>query len=440
MKKLLIITYYWPPGGGVTVIRCLKMAKYLRQHGWEPVILTAEGAHYPVLDPTGEKDVPEGIEVLRVPIWEPYAIYKKFMGKPADENVNNVFYIEQSKADWKHRLAVWVRSNFFIPDARASWIRPSIKFLKDYLKDHPVDAILSSGPPHTNTRIGTLISKATGIPLICDYQDPWTQVDYYQLLSLTPWGRRRHERMEQEAFRQATLSLIVSPSWKEDLEEIGADNVKVLPLGYDPDDFDRLVRRPHEKFTLTHLGLLGYDRCPDVLFAALAELVKEDAAFAADFELRLYGQVDYRVKETMERYELTPWINYAGYVSRGEAIQETLNSHLLLLALNQQDNVKGRVPGKLFEYMAARRPVLCFGPADSDTVGMLRASESGVNLPYTAHRDDVMAALRSWHADYRAGRETNLPMDAVLPYTHPTLTGQLAEWLNTVVATNKPTS
>ena len=220
-KRVLIITYYWPPSGGITVLRCLKIAKYLRRYGWEPVIFTAENAHYPTIDRSNGRDVPAGVEVIRQKIWEPYALYKKFMGKPADENVNNVFYTDSAAGGWKHELAVWVRSNFFIPDARATWISGSVKRLTAYLSKHPVDAIFSDGPPHSNTRIATLVSKATGTPWLADFQDPWTQVDYYQLLNLTRWGRAKHERQEQEAFEQADKITIVSPTWKTELEAIG---------------------------------------------------------------------------------------------------------------------------------------------------------------------------------------------------------------------------
>ncbi len=316
LKRVLIITYYWPPSGGIAVLRCLKFAKYLREYGWEPVIFTAQDAHYPTLDPTNEKDIPADLEVIRQPIWEPYAWYKKFMGKPADENVNNVFYTDESAGGWKHELAVWVRSNFFIPDARATWINGSVKRILNYLETNPVDAILSDGPPHSNTRIATLVSRATGLPWLADFQDPWTQVDYYQMLNLTRWGRKKHERQEQEAFRQASLTTIVSPHWKQDLEAIGAENVRVLYWGYDPEDFAGLERQAHEKFTLTHLGIMGHDRNPEVLFQAIRQLKEEEPGFAGDFELRLYGQVDHRVKASIEAHDLMEQTNFAGTVSR----------------------------------------------------------------------------------------------------------------------------
>ncbi|NJB86690.1 glycosyltransferase involved in cell wall biosynthesis [Lewinella marina] len=434
MKRVLIVSYYWPPSGGIAVLRCLKFAKYLRQSGWEPVIFTADGAHYPTLDESNNADLPENLEVIRQPIWEPYAWYKKFMGKPADENVNNVFYTDESAGGWKHRLAVWVRSNFFIPDARATWIRGSVNRILEYLKDNPVDAILSDGPPHSNTRIATLVSRATGLPWLADFQDPWTQVDYYQMLNLTAAARKKHERLEQEAFRQASLTTIVSPSWKTDLESIGARNVRVLYWGYDPNDFAGLQRQPHRKFTLTHLGIMGHDRHPEVLFRAIAQLKEEVEGFTEDFELRLFGQVDHRVRRSIEDHGLVEQTHFGGTVSRREALQETLDSHLLLLLLNQQDNATGRIPGKFFEYLAARRPILNFGPMDSDVARIMEKTNSGCSLGYDMAPARVAEYLNESYQSYRRGDTEELDREVIKEYSHPRLVKQLAGWLNEIAA------
>ena len=429
MRRVLIITYYWPPSGGIAVLRCLKFAKYLRQHGWEPVIFTARDAHYPTFDASNDRDIPEGIEVIRQPIWEPYAWYKKFTGKAADANVNNVFYTDEVASGWKHKLAVWVRSNFFIPDARAWWIRGSVKRILAYVQEHPVDAILSDGPPHSNTRIATLVRRATGLPWLADFQDPWTQVDYYQLLRLTPWARRKHERLEQEAFAQANKTTIVSPSWKRELEKIGAHNVSVLYWGYDPDDFSGLIPTPHRKFTLTHLGIMGYDRNPEVLFAALRQLRDTLPGFADDFELRLFGQVDHRVRARIEAQGLLDLTYFGGSIPRQEALQEMVDSHLLLLLLNQQPNAMGRIPGKLFEYLAARRPVLNFGPIASDVAHILQRAEAGETYSYSASPAEVIAWLRAAYTTYQTGQRQAL-QGAIESYSHPVLVSHLSRWLS----------
>lgn len=430
-KKVLIISYYWPPSGGIAVLRCLKWTKYLREFGWEPVVFTAKDAHYPTFDPSNEKDVPEGITVLRGEIFEPYALYKRFTGQDKDANVNNVFYVQDEQPGWAHRFSVWVRSNFFIPDARAMWVRPSVRFLLNYLKEHPVDAIVSDGPPHSNTRIATIIRQKTGIPWLADFQDPWTQVDYYQMLSLTKWADRKHRRLEQEAFRTADKTTIVSPTWKEELESIGAHNVSVIPWGYDPEDFADLEADKIPGFTFMHLGIMGHDRNPETFFRVLREIGEEIGDFQTDLHLHLVGQVDFSVQESFSMEGLLEKVILPGSVPRKKALQLMCGSPILLLLLNKQHNVKGRIPGKLFEYLAARRPILVLGPTDSDVARIVRETESG----YTCDYDDAPAirqVVLELYQRYQAGELYNPTRGDIEQYSVQNLTRRLAGYLDEI--------
>ena len=431
MKKVLIISYYWPPCGGIGVLRCLKIAKYLRDFGWEPIVFTAENAHYPSLDPSNEKDIPKGMTVLKQRIWEPYHFYKFLTGQKKDANVNNVFYVKEEKLGRMHNFSVWVRSNFFIPDARAMWIKPSVRYLLKYLKANPVDAIFSDGPPHSNTRIANLVHNATGIPWLADFQDPWTQVDYFQKLKLTKWGRAKHERLEQEAFQSANKTTIVSPTWRKELIAIGAQNVSVIPWGYDPEDYENLEKNLDVKFTLTHLGIMGYDRTPKALFQAVKELCEELPGFRAVFELKLVGQVDFSILELMEELGIEENVNLVGSVDRKTALGLMRNSRLLLLLLNQQDNIMGRIPGKLFEYLAVRRPILNQGPPDSDVATIIDSLESGETLDYT-DLQGLKTTLKNYYEAFTQGAlDRDLSSD-ISQYSIKTLTGKIAGYLEEI--------
>ncbi|MGC9343171.1 MAG: glycosyltransferase, partial [Bacteroidales bacterium] len=248
-KRVLIITYYWPPSGGIGVHRCLKFAKYLRDFGWEPVIFTAKDAQYPVIDESNFKHVPENLEVHSIPIFEPFSLFKKMSGRKPEDSPNPV-YVRDKKRSWIDEFSIWIRGNFFIPDARACWIRPAVRTISRFIKSQGnIDAIFSDGPPHTNTRIAYHLAKKFNIPWVADFQDPWTQVDYYKLLKITPIADRIHSRMEQGVFRQANRITIASPSWAKDLEKIGARDVKVLYYGYDKEDFtgNELSKEQQEK-------------------------------------------------------------------------------------------------------------------------------------------------------------------------------------------------
>ena len=209
MKRVLIITYYWPPSGGSGVQRWLKMSKYLPDYDWQPVIYTTENAEYPIIDPSLEKDVPTDMEVIRRPIHEPYNFYKKFLGIKKEETVKMGFIHEkEKKKGWKVNFSLWIRGNLFIPDARCGWVKPSVKYLKEYLKEHPVDAIISTGPPHSMHLIAMKLKEELGIPWIADFRDPWTEIDYYNDLHLTRCADRKHHRLEREVLTNLIADIV----------------------------------------------------------------------------------------------------------------------------------------------------------------------------------------------------------------------------------------
>jgi hypothetical protein len=432
-KKVLFITYYWPPAGGIGVLRCLKIAKYIREFGWEPVIYTAKDAQYSVLDESNFKHVHPDTTILRHPIIEPFNFYKMITGRKKDAPLLNVLNANEGKTGLMHAISVWVRSNFFIPDARSLWIGPSVKFLLKYLKENSVDAIFTDGPPHTNTMIANIIKEKTGIPWLADFQDPWTQVDYYQLLKLTKWADRKHRRMEQRVFKNADKITIVSPSWKRDLESIGAKNVGVIPWGYDEEDFDGEQVEPDKKFLISHLGLLGSDRNPDLLFRVICELCVEEPGFKDAIELRLIGSVDFSVKEAAGKFNVLEYVKFESQIPRKESLRLMRKSQLLLLLLNKADNAQGRIPGKLFEYMRAGRPILCFGPAGCDVENILKETNAGINIQYDNY-DLIKNTLRSLYRKFLAN-ELATNKSSIEKYSIRNLTGQIAGFLQEI--TNK---
>ncbi len=431
-KKVLIISYYWYPSGGIGVLRCLKIAKYLRQFGWEPIIYTAKDAHYPSYDESNLKDIPKDITVLRQPIFEPYRWYKRFTGKSPDANVNHALVASDQKEGWQHALSVWIRSNFFIPDARAFWIRPSVNFLVDYLKKNPVDAIFSDGPPHSNTRIACLVKQKTGIPWLCDFQDPWTQMDLYERLNVSAWAWQKHEKMEQEAFKAANAITIVSQSWKKDLENIGAKNVNVLPWGYDDDDFKHANFAPDWKLTLTHTGLLGEDRNPENLFVAMRELNEEVEDFKQVFKLQLIGEVDIKVKQAAEKQKVTHLITYISQLPRNEALKYIINTQALLLLLNDAGNMMGRIPGKFFEYLAAKRPILCLGATGTDVDKMMQDTSAGVSLSYS-DKNGIKAKLLAFYQAYKKTGIIESQTTNIEHFTSKNITKKVAMLLDEII-------
>ncbi|MEI6890078.1 MAG: glycosyltransferase family 4 protein [Bacteroidales bacterium] len=379
MKRVLIITYYWPPSGGAGVQRWLKFVKYLRRFGWEPVIYTPENPEFPETDFSLAKDVPENLEVIKQPIWEPYDTYKKLLGRKKEEKINAAFLSEKKKSSILENFSVWIRGNFFIPDARKFWIKPSIKFLQAYLKANPVSAVISTGPPHSMHLIAMEVSKRMNLPWLADFRDPWTNIDFYKDLKLTSRADALHRKLEKQVLSQAGAVTVISRGMEEDCHKLYERRYEVITNGYDPEDTD--ISHPPEmdkKFSIAHIGTLVSSRNPETLWIALKEMLFEDAKFAADLEIKLVGKVDYKVMESIEKYGLTSFLRKIDYMPHNEVVKCQQQSRVLLLIINNTPNAKMILTGKFFEYLAARRPILCLGPADGDAAAILTETNAGL--------------------------------------------------------------
>lgn len=430
MKKVLIISYYWPPSGGIGVHRCLKFAKYLQDFGWEPVVYAPLDAQYAYFDDTNFQHIPENITVLRRKIFEPFNLFKKISGRKKTDSANPV-YVRDRKLSKIDNLAIWIRGNFFIPDARCCWVKPSIKYLKKYLRENPVDAIFTDGPPHTNTLIGCRLSQATGVPWLMDYQDPWTQVDYYDMLKIGSRANKKHHKLEQEAFKTAKKTTIVSPTWKKDLESIGAKDVDVIVWGYDEDDFNHTAPSFDNEFSIIHAGQLGYDRRPDTFLKILGDLKKENPEFGQKLKLKFAGTVDYAILEMINNAGLKENYLPLGNINRPDAIILTEKAQILLLPLNIADNAKGRIPGKLFENMRAKRPILCLGPTDSDVAGIIRKTNTGETFEYNDY-EGIKTYLLEKFVKFKTNTNT-IQAKNLEQYTVKNQTKILAEFLYKII-------
>ncbi len=431
MKKILIITYYWPPSGAIGVHRCLKFAKFLRNYEWEPIIYTAKDAQYPYLDSSNFKHIPEGITVLKRKILEPFNLFKLFSGRKKTSVLTNPVQVRDKKQKFVDKLSIWIRGNFFIPDARSLWIKPSVRYLSKYLKENKIDAILSDGPPHTNTAIACKLSRKFNIPWLADYQDPWTQVDYYKEFMLSNFADKKHKKMEQEAFQTAKKTTIASPTWKKDLESIGAKNVDVIFWGYDEDDFVGIEAQKQDDFVISHAGLFGHDRNPTDFFKALKDLMSENKLFADKLKLKLAGPIDYFVKQAITEADLDQNTELLGSIPRNDALQLTVNSSILLLPLNKADNVQGRIPGKLFEQMRSNVPILCFSPKGTDVENIINETKTGKSFEYSDYQGikNYILELFENFMENKINKENK----NIEKYSQKNQVEKLAEYLNEII-------
>lgn len=382
-RKVLIITYYWPPSGGAGVQRWLKFSKYLREFGWEPIIYTPENPEAPAIDNSLEKDIPEGVSIIKRPIIEPYSVYKRFVGMKPGEKVNAGFLQEKEKPGMAEGFAVWLRGNFFIPDARRFWIRPSAKYLIEYLKDHPVDAIVSTGPPHSMHLIALKIHNKLNIPWLADFRDPWTGIDFYHQLKLTSWADRLHHKLERKVLASATAVTVVSQDMANEFNGIVKRDYCLVTNGYDEQDISPLPQNQlDEKFTVSHIGSINPSRNPVGLWKVLSDLSKENPEFADKLQIKLVGKVDIGVLKSIEENDLTKYLSRIEYMPHQHVMHEIRKSQVLLLLINNTPNAKGILTGKIFEYLGSGRPILNIGPEDGEAAVILENSDAGQTAVY----------------------------------------------------------
>ncbi|KMQ69507.1 glycosyl transferase family 1 [Chryseobacterium sp. FH2] len=402
-KKILIITYYWPPAGGPGVQRWLKFAKYLPEFGWKPVIYTPENPSYPLLDESLVKDIPEDIETVKTKIWEPYQLAEK-LNKSNKKFKAGQFDVGKNQS-WKSKLSIWIRGNFFIPDARVFWVKPSVKFLEHYLKENKIDVVVTSGPPHSLHLIGlNLKKKFPNLKWIADFRDPWTEISYYKHLKLTKSSDQKHRQLENSVFKNADITLATSYTDAENFRKNGA-NAVCITNGFDETDAITQTQKlphthpPEQKFTLSYIGVLEQLRNPENLWKTLDYLVKTNTDFAQNFTLKFVGRIDDKILNSIENSSLKKHILNLGYLSHDKAVEEMAKSSLLLITNFPDESSKGIIPGKIFEYLATGKQIISFGPNQADVSKILDETKAGRHFSYNDSetiKDFILEKFELW--------------------------------------------
>jgi len=427
-KKVLIITYYWPPAGGPGVQRWLKFAKYLPGFGIEPIIYTPENSSYPIEDKSLQREVSLDLKIVRTKIWEPYQIAEKLNPKAEDYKAGH--FEKPEKQSFLTKLSVFVRGNYFIPDARKFWVKPSVKFLKNYLVENQIEIVITTGPPHSMHLIGLKLKQDNpNIRWIADFRDPWTQISYHSELKLTGKARKKHSELEARVLKSADSVIATSFTDAENYQKSEAKRVEIITNGFEESDF-RIGKFLTNKFKITYSGGLEIARNPLVVWEALKELIQENDEFKSDFELEFYGNLSRDVENSLIENGLQNYLVKKGYVSHKESIQGIKNADFLLLTNFPDEKSKGIIPGKLFEYMATGNPILAIGPDGGDVEKILDETKSG---KYFTHSDKENVK-RFIEEVYRKSKtdETNIPSSEVGNYSRKLLTQKLSRLIESL--------
>ena len=423
-KKTLIITYYWPPAGGPGVQRWLKFVKYLPEFGIEPIVYCPENPSYPIIDDSLVDSVSEEITILKQPIKEPYR-FANIISKKSSKQISSGVIPKQKKQTFIQKLLLYIRGNFFIPDARKNWIKPSVSFLSEYITKHNIDTIITTGPPHSLHLIGLQLKQKQAIKWFADFRDPWTTIGYHKQLKLTKSSAEKHKNLEAKVLQSADQIIVTSSNTKKEFAQKTKQPIAVITNGYD----NHQISRPEKdrKFSMAHIGSLLSERNPIQLWEALSELVNENSSFSEAFQLHLIGVVSDDVVQTLQQYGLSNHVKTMGYVSHEDAIKAQMSSQILLLVEIDSEDTKVIIPGKLFEYMVSETPILAVGPKDSDVEAILKATNTGQYFYY-----DQKQAIKSQILSYFEAYKTNsLSVNAIglQQYSRKMLTKSLAELL-----------
>lgn len=379
-KKLLIIAYYWPPAGGPGVQRWLKFVKYLADFGVHPIVYTPKNAAYPLLDESLLVELKEiDYTHLQLEISEPNQWLAKLFKKQT-KTISSGVIKPSNKQSFFEKMLLWMRGNFFIPDSRVTWVKPSLAFLKDYLKNNPVDAIITTGPPHSMHLIGLALKKEIHLPWVADFRDPWCDINYHNQLYLSKWAKKRHETLERKVLKTINLLLTTSNATKKLFQKKTKKPIAVITNGYD--SHKNMTVKKSKKFTFSHIGSLLSNRNPQILWEVLAECIKENEAFAKQFELKLIGKTSNEIMETLKSFGLDKFTNQINYVSHDEAIRLQKKAQVLLFI--EEDSASGShiIAGKLFEYLVSNTPIVALGPKHSDVEQIIKETNTGKYFNY----------------------------------------------------------
>ena len=432
MKKVLIITYYWPPGSGPGVQRFLKFSKYLREFGWEPIILTVENGSYPSTDASLVKDIPEGLKVFKTKTFEPFQWYNILKGKKGKST--GVGMVGMQEQSWLQKLALHIRANYFIPDARKGWKKYALKKAKSIIQEEHVDAIITTGPPHSAHLIGLDLKKQMNLPWVADMRDPWTTVFYNEFFPRTESTKQKDKSLEDLVLQSADGVAVVSNGLKQEFLDRN-DNISIIYNGFDETDLPLSIPQRNKRFTISYVGNFKPNQNVEVLWEVLSEIKKEELDFSTDLELFLTGNVDVSVTQSIQLHGLQDNLNLSPFVAHKEAVHRMMSADMLLFVIPKSERNKLIITGKLFEYLATGNSILGIGPVDGDASALLQDANRSPLSDYQ-DKESIKKQLLIAYQKWKNQESNRVEVGDIKRFSRKGLTEQLTNKLNTLCNEN----
>ncbi|MFQ3598161.1 MAG: glycosyltransferase [Chloroherpetonaceae bacterium] len=429
MKKLLIITYYFPPSGGAGVQRVLKFVKYLREFDVEPVVLTVQDGDFPTRDESLTSDVPATIKIHRTKIFEPYALYRKLTGKPPDApvDVNNIPKPGEKRSLAEH-MAEFVRSNFFIPDARIGWLPVAKKHALKIIAEEKIDCLYSSSPPYTTALIARTVAKKTRLPWIAGFRDPWTGF----LSTPTRYGlaKKIDEQLERSVYQSCDILEVawkgIGKDFQKKYPDIDASKIVHIENGFDAADIPSLIFPRNDRFTITYTGSMYGKRSPKPFLDAVKSLIAQGKVDPKKIKLNFIGRFGANLLPLFEDEGLYGAVEVKSYMPHAESVKELLKSDALLLVVDDAEGSEEIVPGKVYEYIGTSRPVITLA-LEGAIATLIRETNAGIVANFRNSSEIESAVLHYYDAFWNGEALWKGNSGVIKKYTRREAAGKLAE-------------
>ncbi len=396
MKKVLFITFFWPPSGKASLHWPLDIIKYLTQFEIKPSVLTVNKDTFGAKDESLLNKVDSDLEVIKTGYFDPFKLYRKFTGKSEEEPLSASEAISKTNKSLAHRISIWIRMNLFVPDARIGWYFHGIKSGTNFLRNNKVDAIITMGPPHSTHLIGKTLSKKFNLPHIPVLIDPWVDIVYYKDFERNKFTLALDNHFEKSVMQNAAKVIFVTKDTRNDFVEkypFLKNKSEVLFWGFDEEEFKGIeIQKSKDEEVLVHAGNIFDYQNPENLWKTLKERIDS----GIKFKIKFIGTVSPKIKQAISESGLNDFVEYSGFLPYKKMLSEISSASYLLVCATE----KRHVPGKLFEYLRTGKPVLAFGDDNEEVNQILQEANAGKLFPYESDAKEFFAEVKSYSTKF----------------------------------------